>query len=195
MRRFCQRCRTWRHVRWGDPGSPLHCPGCTRELADHVPTPAHHARQQRARLRRQQRRAALEATVRAFMQRRGCHSCGEADPRCLDCYPTDPSKTSQALGRLIRSLAAHAVPKVLEQCLVSCANCHRKLTRGDGDDLEQVVGSRLPEAPPQAPGRREQLTTLERRRRSLIAALVKIDAEVAELRGRAARSSVEDEVP
>ena len=37
--------------------------------------------------------------------------------------------------------------------------------------------------------RHEQLAALERQRRSLIAALVKIDAEIAELRGRPALSA------
>jgi len=37
--------------------------------------------------------------------------------------------------------------------------------------------------------RREQLAALERQRRSMIAALVKIDAEIADLRGRPVSSS------
>ncbi len=40
-----------------------------------------------------------------------------------------------------------------------------------------------------APARREQLAALERQRRSLIATLVKLDAEIADLRTRASRPS------
>lgn len=40
-----------------------------------------------------------------------------------------------------------------------------------------------------SPARREQIAALERQRRSLIAALVKIDAEIAELRSRPASPS------
>jgi hypothetical protein len=62
-----------------------------------------------------------------------------------------------------------------DQVIVTCRGCASERTR--------VVD------PSPTPARREQITALERQRRSLIAALVKIDAEIAELRGRPATTS------
>lgn len=60
-----------------------------------------------------------------------------------------------------------------DQVIATCRKCADERTR----------------AVDPTPARREQLAALERQRRSLIAALVKIDAEIAELRARPATTS------
>lgn len=80
-----------------------------------------------------------------------------------------------------------------------CDACrqHRPIREFDlGDGQVQATCRGCTGERPRAPAlmtraqRNEQVAALERQRRSLIAALVKIDAEIAELRGRAAPPSL-----
>jgi len=67
-----------------------------------------------------------------FKNAHPCEICGETHPTCLDFHHGDPKNKSFRLsmsslgGRSIKGLQIE-----IEKCRVLCANCHRKLHRGD----------------------------------------------------------------
>jgi hypothetical protein len=189
MQRFCQRCRRWRDIRWITPGTPTYCDPCRGELSEQKPTATQDARQQRGQLQRRRRIDGLIAWVDAFKQQRGCRLCEESDPSCLDCQPVDPATKTSEISKLIQKLVTvEVLKKELEKCVVICSNCHRKhqsrLREEGGVVLEDLRNKHSIQLAVPLTVRHDTLSSLERRRRSMIAALLKIDAEITEMYGR-----------
>lgn len=67
-------------------------------------------------------------------QKRGksCEFCGEADPCCLDWHHMDPSQKEFTVSHMwSHSIRREVVEREIAKCILICANCHRRLHRGD----------------------------------------------------------------
>jgi len=73
------------------------------------------------------RRARLRSWANDRKRKRGCQSCGETDPACLDFHHPDEESKEMAVTDLITY--GHGRKRLREEmakCDVLCANCHRK---------------------------------------------------------------------
>ena len=71
-------------------------------------------------------REAARHYVMEYLSTHPCSICGESDPRVLEFHHVG-QKTSE-VSRLIGRGSLELVRKEIEQCVVVCANCHRRLT-------------------------------------------------------------------
>jgi len=134
-------------------------------------------RRQRAAARRQERFEAISAWADALKHQRGCCSCPETDPSCLDWYRPDQAAKAKSIAQLIRELKpVEDLKKEALKCLVYCANCHLKSLREGGTAAPS-------HREPKPKGPLALLHLRERQRRAMIASLVSLDAEIAELHG------------
>jgi hypothetical protein len=66
--------------------------------------------------------------INAIKRDRGCMSCKERHPACLDFHHRDPMQKTLSVGVLIcRCAAMDTILEEIEKCDVLCSNCHRKL--------------------------------------------------------------------
>jgi len=85
--------------------------------------------------RTHKRRKRLRTWVNDQKADRGCAACGESDPVCLQFHHPDPESKTASVGAMISdSVPESEVRAEVEQCVVLCANCHRKehVTLPDG---------------------------------------------------------------
>jgi hypothetical protein len=71
-------------------------------------------------------RIAARNCVMEYLSTHPCSICGESDPRVLEFHHVG-QKTNE-VSRLIGRGSLEAVKKEIEQYVVVCANCHRRLT-------------------------------------------------------------------
>lgn len=71
-------------------------------------------------------RKAARTYVMEYLSAHPCSQCGERDPRVLEFHHVGQKKNE--VSRLIGRGSLEAVKREIEQCVVVCANCHRKLT-------------------------------------------------------------------
>lgn len=81
------------------------------------------------------RRRALAPVLAVVEARRasGCFSCGESDPVVLDFHHLRDKEIdiAQALASRVRPRpSVDAIIAELSKCVVLCANCHRRVTKG-----------------------------------------------------------------
>lgn len=71
--------------------------------------------------------------VKAFLDRykrlKGCFNCGEKEPCCLDFHHLDASIKDRSLALMLH-LSMGRVKNEARKCIVTCANCHRKIHKG-----------------------------------------------------------------
>jgi hypothetical protein len=79
-------------------------------------------KQERQTVRIQQ----IKAFVRDLKRLKGCATCGENDPRCLDFHHTG-AKEIEVANATKRGWALPKVQQEIDKCIVLCSNCHRKL--------------------------------------------------------------------
>jgi hypothetical protein len=98
------------------------CANCHRRRHDRRPavacegTPAPRTKRER-----------LQQWTFEYRRRTGCQRCSENNPVCLQFHHPDPEKKTASVGTMISNSApASAVREEVEQCVVLCANCHRK---------------------------------------------------------------------
>ena len=60
-----------------------------------------------------------------YKTRRGCCSCSEKHPACLEFHHRDPAAKSFDLSRN-RNCSWDKLYAEVEKCIVQCSNCHRK---------------------------------------------------------------------
>jgi len=56
-----------------------------------------------------------------------CVNCGEADIACLEFHHKDSTIKNGELNSMISKFTYDEIMKELENCIVLCSNCHRKL--------------------------------------------------------------------
>ena len=71
-------------------------------------------------------RIAARNYVMEYLDTHPCSICGEVDLRVLEFHHVG-QKTNE-VSRLIGRGSLEAVKREIEQCVVGCANCHRRLT-------------------------------------------------------------------
>lgn len=97
------------------------CANCHRKRHDRRPTVVTSDRKPRTKRERQQ------SWAYAYRRERGCQRCTENDPVCLQFHHPDPERKSGSIGDLIADSAdTDEVRTEAEQCVVLCANCHRR---------------------------------------------------------------------
>jgi hypothetical protein len=74
------------------------------------------------------KRNARKIVVNAIKHEKGCATCGETDPRCLDFHHLHDKK--RAIGDAVKSWNIDRVIREMFKCIILCANCHRKLHKG-----------------------------------------------------------------
>lgn len=127
MKRFCQRCRTFRDVDWDAPGTAQYCVPCIKDLELKIPTEAQRASQKRRLKSRRERFIEALARLEEYKAQRGCCFCTEADPACLDFHYEDPAETPFNIDSLVRRRPDLVfLMKEIETCKIICANCYRK---------------------------------------------------------------------
>ncbi len=60
-------------------------------------------------------------------KKRGCSTCGESYPECLDFHHRDPKQKEFNIGLMASVISLDRIIKEVEKCDLVCANCHRKL--------------------------------------------------------------------
>ena len=75
---------------------------------------------------RRKYRATAREYVMEYLSTHPCSICGETDPRVLEFHHVG-EKTNE-VSRLIGRGSLEAVKREIEECVVVCANCHRRLT-------------------------------------------------------------------
>lgn len=60
---------------------------------------------------------------------KGCKSCGENDPVCLDLHHLDPSIKENDVSNLL-TYGWETIMIEAAKCIVVCSNCHRKIHAG-----------------------------------------------------------------
>jgi hypothetical protein len=61
----------------------------------------------------------------------GCKFCPETEPVCLDFHHLDKATKTKSISTLITNHATwQAILDEIAKCVVSCANCHRKIHAG-----------------------------------------------------------------
>lgn len=59
---------------------------------------------------------------------RGCLTCGENDPECLDFHHIDASTKTYEVSRLYAGTwSRERILQEIELCILQCCNCHRKI--------------------------------------------------------------------
>lgn len=72
------------------------------------------------------RRSRLRAWVNERKRERGCRTCGETDPACLDFHHEDPASKKMAMTDLVTyGYGQEKLRNEMAKCEVLCANCHR----------------------------------------------------------------------
>ncbi len=85
------------------------------------------------RLERQRKNIAPLRIIIEEAKRKGCFHCGELNPVVLDTHHLH-SKTfnfSAVLNGSRKAISDTEFKKELTNCVILCANCHRRVTRGD----------------------------------------------------------------
>lgn len=72
----------------------------------------------------------METRVKSmlYLSEKGCHECGERDPRKLEYDHKNPANKHRSISRLIvdgYSWASPVLRAEIRKCRVLCANCHR----------------------------------------------------------------------
>ena len=65
-----------------------------------------------------------------YKENHPCSICGESDPACLD-FHHKGLKGLEISDMVKKGRGVRAIRKELENCIVVCANCHRKLHRNE----------------------------------------------------------------
>jgi hypothetical protein len=77
--------------------------------------------------RTRKRRARLRAWVNERKREAGCQDCGVDDPAVLDFHHTDPTaKTMAIVDMVTHGYGRESLRDEMEDCVVLCANCHRR---------------------------------------------------------------------
>ena len=64
----------------------------------------------------------------AYKADKGCATCGERHPACLDFHHRDPS--TKEFNIASKSAMEHSLARLMKEihkCVLLCSNCHRKL--------------------------------------------------------------------
>jgi hypothetical protein len=72
------------------------------------------------------RRKALKAYVTKLKQDSKCVICGESDIACLDFHHIG-SKHDNVSDLVRRAVSIKVLQKEIDECIIVCANCHRKI--------------------------------------------------------------------
>ena len=81
------------------------------------------ARELKARVRTETRIKSM-----MYLSQKGCHKCGERDPRKLEYDHRDPATKMRGISRLIvdgYAWSSSVLRREIRKCRVLCANCHR----------------------------------------------------------------------
>lgn len=71
--------------------------------------------------------------LRSIKRVRGCASCAEDDPICLDFHHRDPAEKSWSIAKRMAGSKKETLLAEVEKCIVLCRNCHAKLHWGNDD--------------------------------------------------------------
>lgn len=96
------------------------------DLAYH--TQYYHAnehRQKQVRTNQRKRRRRKKEKFNKIQAERGCVNCGEKEPVCLDWHHVG-EKQGNVSEMISEDYAEEKIKKEISQCVVVCANCHRK---------------------------------------------------------------------
>jgi hypothetical protein len=58
---------------------------------------------------------------------RGCSSCDESHPACLNFHHRDPELKLFEIGGGVVSRSKESIEREISKCIVLCSNCHDKL--------------------------------------------------------------------
>lgn len=78
--------------------------------------------------RRRDLRGSIRNWITDIKAAKGCTTCSEKHPACLDFHHRDPSQKKFTIGNAARKVGSREI--ILEEmskCDLICANCHRKL--------------------------------------------------------------------
>ena len=100
--------------------------------------------------REKKQRVRIETRIKSMLyaSKKGCHECGERDPRKLEYDHKNPADKHRGISRLITDGFSWASPVLraeIRKCRILCANCHRVHTiKQQGyfasDDVQRTLG-------------------------------------------------------
>lgn len=95
----------------------------------------YHARRSPEKKRRKvelqfKRKRDLISLLWVYKSEHPCLHCGESDPVVLEFHHTGP-KLMEVAEMARRAFAWHKIQDEIDQCIVLCANCHRRVTARD----------------------------------------------------------------
>jgi hypothetical protein len=103
------------------------CKTCTAERSKRIYEDDKETQIARVRVNTQRYRQTAREYVLEYLSTHPCSQCGESDPRALEFHHV--GEKSDEVSRLIgRGAPVEVIQKEVSQCIVLCANCHRKLT-------------------------------------------------------------------
>lgn len=180
--RYCKRCKQRRQVNWRTPGTLSYCTTCLGAVARQEPTQAQREAKARKEAKKKQRVAEVLAWVDDFKSSRGCASCGETDPRALDCHHKEPAAKEINISALIRRKPdLLVVSKELAKCSILCASCHRKEHHNSREPFMKSLSAQ-PELEALLKAIPGSVAAMELRRTSLVATLSSIASSLTALR-------------
>lgn len=108
------------------------CPSCSREYHREYYRKSSKEKKdikvQRSKLRREK----IRDEVDRMKGDAGCKICDENDPCCLDLHHLDPDEKEFNVSEAVRTGASWIrIKEEFEKCIVVCANCHRKIHKGN----------------------------------------------------------------
>ena len=86
---------------------------------------ANEKRQEQMRENQKTRRQRKKKWLRTIKAERGCTNCDEDDARCLDFHHTG-TKSATLSNMAGNDASKERMREEMEECVVMCANCHRK---------------------------------------------------------------------
>lgn len=90
-------------------------------------SPEEKARLARVGKRRKEKHSVL---ISAYKSECGCYHCGENDVDILEYHHIDPKQKEHELCHLY-GYRLEKIWEELNKCIVVCANCHTKITKGE----------------------------------------------------------------
>jgi hypothetical protein len=77
--------------------------------------------------KKERRRDRIRSWLREYKGECSCHRCGEDHPACLDFHHVDRSEKDRSVSRMVADgFARDRIREEIDECVVLCANCHRK---------------------------------------------------------------------
>lgn len=104
------------------------CIKCDKDHAKAYAAERRHSQPELLKEQRVERWKQRKNWIDRYKADKGCSSCPEKDPVCLDFHHRNPDEKANTIANLVRNTASESVLLTeIAKCDLLCSNCHRKL--------------------------------------------------------------------